>query len=285
MNEAKTHHHHPSATRAAGGHLSELLDLDAEMTRDYWNEVMDWIEASGPEEVRRIVDLGSGTGAGTISLAERFNHAEVFAIDASDRMLEGTNRKAAELGQADRIKVIQADLDSTWPEIGRIDLTWASMSLHHLAHPEELIRRVYAATRPGGQIAIAEFIEPVRFLPDDLGFGVPGLEQRCVDAFRRERQRSLPNFGLQWGDRLGQAGFSAIEERVFTLTGGSEDSAVLTRYAWLWLERVASAAAPQLSDEDLATLEELLAAEGPHSLQRRHDLQIRGSRVVVRATK
>ncbi len=193
MNEAKTHHHHPSATRAAGGHLSELLDLDAEMTRDYWNEVMDWIEASGPEEVRRIVDLGSGTGAGTISLAERFNHAEVFAIDASDRMLEGTNRKAAELGQADRIKVIQADLDSTWPEIGRIDLTWASMSLHHLAHPEELIRRVYAATRPGGQIAIAEFIEPVRFLPDDLGFGVPGLEQRCVDAFRRERQRSLPN--------------------------------------------------------------------------------------------
>src|SRR5580704_302188 len=198
VNEPTTHHHHSSATRAAGGDLSELLDLDAVMTRDYWNEVMDWIAASGPEEVRRIVDLGSGTGAGTISLAERFDRAEIFAIDASDQMLDRTSRKAAERGHADRINVIQADLDSTWPEIGRIDLTWASMSLHHLAHPEELIRRVYSATRPGGQIAIAEFIEPVRFLPDDLGFGVPGLEQRCVDAFRRERLRSLPNFGLQW---------------------------------------------------------------------------------------
>jgi SAM-dependent methyltransferase len=285
VNEANTHHHHSSATRAAGGDLSELLDLDAEMTRDYWNEVMDWIEASGPEEVRRIVDLGSGPGAGTISLAVRFDRAEVFAIDASDQMLDATSRRAAERGLADRITVIQADLDSTWPEIGRIDLTWASMSLHHLAHPEELIRRVYSATRPGGQIAIAEFIEPVRFLPDDLGFGVPGLEQRCVDAFRRERLRSLPNFGLQWGERLEQAGFSAVEERVFTLTGGGEDPSRLARYAWLWLERVASAAAPQLSDEDLGALEELLGDEGPHSLQRRHDLQMQGSRVVVRATK
>ena len=285
MNDAKNHHHHSSATREAGGDLSELLDLDAEMTRVYWNEVMAWIEASSAEEVRRIVDLGSGTGVGTISLAERFDHAEVFAIDASDQMLEASSRKAAERGLADRIKVIQADLDSTWPDINLIDLTWASMSLHHLAHPEELIRRIYAATRPGGQIAIAEFTEPVRFLPHDLGFGAPGLEQRCVDAFRQERLRSLPNFGLQWGERLEQAGFSAVEERVFALTGGGEDPSLLARYAWLWLERVASAAAPQLSHEDLAALQELLADDGPHSLQRRHDLQIQGSRVVVRATR
>ena len=62
--------------------------LDEEITRSYWDEVMRWIEQAIPTNVRRIVDLGAGTGAGTFPPSRRFDHAEVVAVDVSDEMLE-----------------------------------------------------------------------------------------------------------------------------------------------------------------------------------------------------
>jgi SAM-dependent methyltransferase len=262
-----------------------MLDLDAEITRSYWNEVMRWIEQALPTNVRRIIDLGAGTGAGTFALARRFDHAEVVAVDASDEMLERVREKAVDRGISDRIKAVQADLDTNWPETGQVDLTWASMFMHHLTDVDGVLERIHAATRAGGLIVIAEFTDPPRFLPDDLGFGEPGLEGRCIEAFKGERFQSLPSFGLQWGRRLERAGFSAIEDCVFDLEGESADPGRLARYGRLWLERVSSAAAPHLSSEDLSVLNELLADKGPHSLEERDDLHMRGSRVVVRAAK
>ena len=262
-----------------------MLDLDAEITRSYWDEVMRWIEQAIPTNVRRIVDLGAGTGAGTFALSRRFDHAEVVAVDASDEMLERIREMALDCGLTERIRTVQADLDTDWPETGLVDLTWASMFMHHLTDVDGVLQRIHAATRDAGLIVIAEFTDPLRFLPDDLGFGEPGLEGRCIEAFKGERSRSLPNFGLEWGRRLERAGFSAIEERVFELEGDSTDPGRLARYARLWLERVSSAAAPHLSTDDLSVLKELLADTGPRSLEQRSDLHMHGSRVVVRAAK
>jgi ubiquinone/menaquinone biosynthesis C-methylase UbiE len=267
------------------GSLAEMLDLDAEITRSYWNEVMRWIEQALPTNVRRIIDLGAGTGAGTFALARRFDHAEVVAVDASDEMLERIREKAVERGISDRIKTVQADLDTNWPETGHVDLTWASMFMHHLTDVDGVLQRIHAATHDGGLIVVAEFTDPLRFLPDDLGLGEPGLESRCIEGFKRERFRSLPSFGLAWGRRLEKVGFSAIEERLFDLEGDDTDPGLLARYGRLWLERVSSAAAPHLSSDDLSVVKELLADGGPHSLEERSDLRLRGSRVVVRAAK
>jgi SAM-dependent methyltransferase len=274
-----------SGSSEGPGSLAEMLDLDVEITRSYWNEVMGWIEQALPTNVRRIIDLGAGTGAGTFALARRFDDAEVVAVDASDEMLERVHEKAVDLGISDRVKAVQADLDTNWPETGQVDLTWASMFMHHLTDVDGALQRVHAATREGGLIVIAEFTDPLRFLPDDLGLGEPGLEGRCIEGFKRERFRSLPSFGLAWGRRLEKVGFSAIEERVFDLEGDETDPGRLARYGRLWLERVSSAATPYLSSDDLAVVKELLADGGPHSLEERSDLRLHGSRVVVRAAK
>jgi SAM-dependent methyltransferase len=262
-----------------------MLDLDAEITRSCWDEVTRWIEQAIPTDVRRIVDLGAGTGVGAFALAERFDHAEVIAVDSSDEMLERVREKALDLGLAERIKTVQADLDTDWPETGLVDLTWASMFMHHLTDVDGVLERIHAATRAGGLIVIAEFTDPPRFLPDDLGFGEPGLESRCIESFKAERLRSLPSFGLEWGRHLEKAGFSAIEERLFNLEGDDTDPGRLARYGRLWLERVSSAAASHLSSDDLSALKDLLAEIGPHSLEERSDLHIHGSRMVVRAAK
>ena len=277
--------HGPRGSSEGLGSLAEMLDLDAEITRSYWDEVMSWIAQALPKDVRRIVDLGAGTGAGTFALARRFDHAEVLAVDASDEMLERVREKASDRGLGERVRTVQTDLGTDWPDISLVDLTWASMFMHHLADVDVVLERIHKATRDGGLIVIAEFTDPPRFLPDELGLGEPGLEGRCIEAFKRERLRSLPGFGLQWGRHLESAGFSAIEERVFDLEGDSTDPGRLARYGRLWLERVGSAAAPHLSSDDLSVLNELLADTGRHALEARTDLHLQGSRVVVRAAK
>ena len=55
---------------SAGESLAEMLDLDTEMRkRSYWDDVMVWIGQAISTDVRRIVDLGAGTGTGTFTLA------------------------------------------------------------------------------------------------------------------------------------------------------------------------------------------------------------------------
>ncbi len=57
--------------------------------------------------------------------------------------------KAVDCGISDRIKVVQADLDNEWPPTGLVDLTWASMFMHHLADVDGALQRIHTATSDG----------------------------------------------------------------------------------------------------------------------------------------
>ena len=48
------------------------------------------------DEPARIVDVGTGTGAGALTLARRFPEAEIVGVDLSERMLEQARRNTPE---------------------------------------------------------------------------------------------------------------------------------------------------------------------------------------------
>ena len=48
------------------------------------------------DEPARIVDVGTGTGAGALTLARRFPHAQIVGVDLSQRMLEQARRNTPE---------------------------------------------------------------------------------------------------------------------------------------------------------------------------------------------
>src|SRR4051812_29121426 len=112
-------------------HLSDMLDLDAEVLHDFHHEVITWAGSVTPERAR-VVDLGAGTGTGSLALARHLPHAEVIAVDVDDEMLKHLRHKAESAGLAERIRTVRADLDQPWPELGPADLIWASASLHHM---------------------------------------------------------------------------------------------------------------------------------------------------------
>jgi SAM-dependent methyltransferase len=279
------HHHSPADTDSDSAAMAELLDLDAEVMHSYLSEVTAWVHETVGPPCRRILDLGSGTGAGALALAQRFTEAEVIAVDLSEPLLDRLRHKARELGVADRIRTVQADLDAAWPAIDTVDLVWASNSLHHMADPGRVLTQIRAALRPGGLLALAEIESFPRFLPDDIGIGRPGLEARCQAAVDELRAKALPHLGSDWGSHLRRAGFGIDAERTFAIELTPPLPPATGRYAQASLRRVRSRMDGRLDAGDLAALDTLIDGDGPDAVLRRDDLTVRATRTVWAARR
>lgn len=104
-------------------------------------------------EVRRVLDLGAGTGLMSEAVLASYPEAEVVLLDGSQEMLE---RAARRLPGAQRIV---ADLREPLPA-GPFDAVVSSLAIHHLEHPDQrdLYARIPAVLRPGGVFVNAEHI-------------------------------------------------------------------------------------------------------------------------------
>jgi SAM-dependent methyltransferase len=253
------------------GSLGALLDLDTEVLHEYHHEVIAWV-AGLPPDRPRIVDLGAGTGAGALALARERPDAEVVAVDVDEEMLAQIRHKAGELGVAERIRTVRADLDQQWPDLGPADLVWASASLHHLADPERGLRQAFELLGPGGVMAVTELESFPRFLTDAAG---AELEERGHAALADHRRAAGMHMDEDWPARLREAGFTLEAERRFDIVLRPPLPAAAGRYAELSLRRMRHALDGRLSADDLATLDALAAG-----VQDRDDLTVRTIRTV-----
>ncbi|MBC2638334.1 MULTISPECIES: trans-aconitate 2-methyltransferase [unclassified Rhodococcus (in: high G+C Gram-positive bacteria)] len=277
---AQHSHHHTAHAHHHGPAWAELLDLDAEVLGSYLQPLTEWAGQHTREIPRRIVDVGAGTGVGTLTLARRFPTAEVIAIDRSEFMLERVRTAALARGLADRVSVVQADLDVAWPAVDAGDVMWAASSLHEVTDPDRVLRDMYGALNPGGLLIVVEMDTLPSLLPDDLGVGRPGLESRCHDALARMNWNSHPN----WRSHLEHAGFEIVEERTF-VSDATPAPPSTGRYAHAHLCRVRSTLDGQLAADDLSTLDLLLSDDDPQSVLLRTDLVPRGNRTAWAARR
>lgn len=282
--EAVDHHdhqHRPDRHGHDDAAVADLLELDAEVLRGHLDEVIEWVAAQLAIGPRTIADVGAGSGTGTLALARRFPAAGVTAIDQSPVMLNRLAAAATGAGVADRVHVVRADLDAVWPSaVGGLDLAWAASSLHHLRHPDRLLGALREAIKPGGLLAVIEMDGQPRFLPEDLGVGRPGLEARCRDIVARLGWNKYPN----WTEHLEQAGFAAVEERTFDYRLHPVPPSA-RHYALRVLSSLRHRLAGSLAQDDVDTLDLLLATDGAQSVLRRDDLVVRGSRTVWTARR
>jgi ubiquinone/menaquinone biosynthesis C-methylase UbiE len=261
--------------------MTDLLDLDAEVLRDYHREVAEWVSASLTERAR-VIDVGAGTGTGTLTLARQLPAAEVIALDVDAEMLRHIRDKARAAGLADRIRTVQADLDQAWPDgLTGADLVWAANSLHHMGDTARAVTQVYRVLRPGGLLAVTELESFPRFLTDPAG---AALEERIHAAMARRRDEAGMHMHEDWPARFTEAGFAVESERRFEIAlqppPKSPMAAAVTRYAMVTLCRARHGLGDKLGAGDLAELDDLAK-----TLPARDDLTVRTSRTVWLARK
>ena len=101
------------------------------------------------QDPRLVVDLGCGSGALTLGLAQRWPAARVVGVDSSPHMLE-----QARAGDPEgRVEWVEADVADWQPPSG-IDLLVTNATLQWVPGHLELIPRWVGALAPGGWFAM-----------------------------------------------------------------------------------------------------------------------------------
>lgn len=258
---------------------SELLDLEASALAEHTASIAAWLPVEA--HPRRIVDLGAGTGAGTIALLDQFPHARITAVDGSPAHLRRLSERVRAAGADDRVDTVTADLDDEWPDLGTADLVWASASLHHMADPDDTLRRIRDLLPAGGLFALVEIAGFHRFLPDGAPADRPGLEQRCHAVAERLHAERMPDLGTDWGPRLEGAGFTVTARRTVDIAvrpRPGDDT--VGRYVLAGLRRLRDAVAQHVAPDDLAALDRLLDPTDAGFIANRDDLAVRTERTV-----
>jgi ubiquinone/menaquinone biosynthesis C-methylase UbiE len=115
-------------------------------TRTLW---LDALKSSIPEqEIRRILDLGCGTGRFTAALGKAFE-CSVIGVEPSGAML-GVARSQ----DAPNVEWRQGQAENIPLENQAVDLVFMSQVFHHLVHPEQALREINRVLTSTGCLAI-----------------------------------------------------------------------------------------------------------------------------------
>jgi ubiquinone/menaquinone biosynthesis C-methylase UbiE len=105
----------------------------------------------------RVLDLACGDGVYSRWLAERVGESgSVMAVDLSPAFLDLARQSLDGDPLADRIELVQADLEHLPIPEDSFDLVWCAQSLYSLPDPVDALRRMERAARPGGLVAVLE---------------------------------------------------------------------------------------------------------------------------------
>lgn len=147
--------------KTAGEYFGAIVEeYDSRMRRGLprYEEMLRELVRSLPAAAEDILELGCGTGALTLLLAERYPSARLTLVDAAPEMLDLTRDRLADAfpdvrASAHFIVSTFEDLDLTEQ---RYDCITASMSLHHIADKGPFYRKLHFALRRGAALVFAD---------------------------------------------------------------------------------------------------------------------------------
>lgn len=107
-------------------------------------------------KVRRVLDLGCGTGGSTLVLAEDTS-AHITAVDIHPPFLATLRARAKGRGLADGITTIAADMGDATVLGADFDLIWAEGSAYSIGF-ENALKRWRPLVRPTGCLVVTELV-------------------------------------------------------------------------------------------------------------------------------
>jgi SAM-dependent methyltransferase len=157
-----------------------------------------------PQQVERILDLGTGDGRLLALLRIDRRDAEGIALDFSPTMLAAARER---FRNDPKVQVIEHNLDDPLPDLGRFDVIVSSFAIHHCtdARKKTLYSEIYDALTPGGIFCNLEHVAP----------GTPELHARFLRSLGITEADEDPSnkvvsveMQLQW---LREIGFQDVD--------------------------------------------------------------------------
>jgi len=110
-----------------------------------------------PPGTRRILDLGTGDGRVLALVRQQHPETEAVAVDFSPAMLEAVKKRFA--GDS-RVTVIEHNMDSPLPVLGKFDAVLSSFAIHHLVHERKraLYAEIFNLLNPGAMFCNLEHV-------------------------------------------------------------------------------------------------------------------------------
>ena len=170
-------------------HWDQVQSLYASDT-DVEGEIL---RVSGAGRIRRLVDLGAGTGRMLALLGPRADHA--VGLDLSQQMLNIARRNATEAGLVN-VELRHGDIFDTRLPDGSADLVVVHQVLHYLGDPAAAVREAARIVAVDGRLIIVDFApHRLEFLREDhqhrrLGFSDEEMARWLGEA-------GLPHIALQ----------------------------------------------------------------------------------------
>jgi ubiquinone/menaquinone biosynthesis C-methylase UbiE len=210
------------------------------------------IRAGVEDRPGRWVDLGSGTGAFTLALADVLgDRGAIVSVDRDAGSLAEQRRRMVAAFPSAEVRYVQADFTGDL-EIGVVDGILMANSLHFIIDKEPVLRSLLGHLRPGGRFLLVEY---------DTDHGNPWVPHPISYG---SWQRMAPGVGLAGTHMIGRvpsrflgAIYSAVSESSVTAQTGSGLKSVGTSEG-LWSTRPMKA---RVDLDDKETVRRLLDEE------------------------
>jgi ubiquinone/menaquinone biosynthesis C-methylase UbiE len=123
--------------------------------RDAWQKPHEVIQALGLRPDAVIADIGAGTGYFAARFANMVPAGKVYAVDVEPDMVRYLAERAKKEKRPNLVAIKGAAGDPRLPE--KVDVVVLVDVYHHIEDRERYFRKLAAALKPGGRVAVIDF--------------------------------------------------------------------------------------------------------------------------------